>query len=132
MGLEYHGCGLLKRISDDSKFVFYAGGSRIRLSDNYNYLGNSNYDAFYWDLTANTGWHRISGTNGVMNILFVKTNPYTGFAFNGDPYQTSNWRYWDERAFQFVTNKEDRATKRIGFATVAIPKTSPFVSSCFS
>ena len=131
-GIERLGCGILKRITDDSKFLFYTGGAIRRQSDGYDFGGHSSYDAFWWNLKDNTGWHGLEGTNGVNNVHFVKTNPYTGFAFNGMPYKSSNWWVWQENSFRFLVNPDDRPTRRHEFFTVAIPTTSPYMKNCFN
>ena len=132
LGIERLGCGILKRISDDSNFLFYTGGAIRRSYDGYNYEGWSSYDAFWWKLNENSGWHSLEGTNGANNVRFVKTSPYTGFAFNGMPYKSSNWWIWQENSFGFRVNPEDRPTQRHEFFTVAIPKTSPYLENCFN
>ena len=129
--MERLACGILKRLSDDSRFLFYTGGNPIHRSNGHNYRGDAHWDAFWFDLTHNSGWHGLEGTNGASDIHFVKTNPYTGFAFNGVPYQSINWWSWEENSFKFVLNSEDRPTLRNQFATVAIPKSSPFLKNCF-
>ena len=132
MGVERLACGILKRLSDDVRFLFYTGGNIIRRSDGHDFRGDSNWDAFWWDLSHNTGWHDLTGTRGYSNIQFVKTNPYTGFAFNGQPYRAVNWWIWEENSFRFVKNTIDRPTQRHDFSSVAIPKLSPFLRNCFN
>ena len=131
LGRERHACGIMKKIEDDNKILFYTGGTKIKYTGS-DYTGSSSYDAYYYDLTASTGWHSFTGATGQMNMEFVRTSPYEGYIFNWSPtLSLTNWYVWDEYAFKFQRNENERLSLRQEFTVAGIPKSSPFLTKCF-
>ena len=121
----------MKKIEDDNKILFYTGGTIVRYTGSV-FTGSSSYDAYYYDLTADTYWHSFTGATGQMNMEFVRTSPYEGYIFNWSPTMSlTNWYVWDEYAFKFVRNENERLSLRQEFTVAGIPKSSPFLTNCF-
>ena len=96
------------------------------------YTTSTSYNAYYWDLTDNTGWTRFTGAVNTQNMEFVKTSPYEGFIFNWSPSMSlTNWYVWDEYSFKFYRHTQERLSLRHEFTVAGIPKSSPFLTKCF-
>ena len=123
-------------MADDHRLLFYTGGV-IRKSASYDtnepeYTTNSYYNAFYWDLTDNTGWTSFPGAYNTQNMEFVKISPYEGYIFNWSPsLSLTNWHVWDEHSFKFYRSTQERLSLREDFTVAGIPKSSPFLTNCF-
>ena len=133
LGRERHACGIIKKIKDDHKILFYTGG-QIFKSASYasTYIGTTSYNAYYYNLTDSTGWHSFTGAAGQWNMEFVKSSPYEGYIFNWSPtLSLTNWYVWDEYAFKLNQNKNERLSLREEFTVAGIPKSSPFFTNCF-
>ena len=98
--------------------LFYTGGARY-MSNGSSYTYSRSYDAYYYDLTESTYWHRFSGVHYAMDMEFVRTSPYEGFIFNWSPYPY--WYIWNEYKFYFYRSKTERQSIRIGNTVAAIP-----------
>ena len=116
----------MRFISNDHKFIFYTGGEPFDSNRNGRF-NDGGYDAFYFDISGNSGWHSLAGTTGANNVDFVNTSPYTGFAF----YPSTSLWIWDEFSNKFYSNSDTRITFRYRAAVASIPKSSPFVKDCF-
>ena len=120
-------------MNDNHRLLFYTGGTILR-SASYEsvYTKSTSYNAFYWDLTENSGWFRFTGTVDTQNMEFVKISPYEGYVFNWSPsVSLTNWFVWDEYNIEFYRNKPERLSRRSEFTVASIPKSSPFLTKCF-
>ena len=134
LGREKHACGVIKRLADDHRLLFYTGGTIVRSSLSYlsSYTTSTSYNAFYWDLTDNTGWTSFPGAYNTQDMEFVKISPYEGYIFNWSPsLSLTNWHVWDEHSFKFYRSTQERLSLREDFTVAGIPKSSPFLTNCF-
>ena len=123
----------MKKINDDHKILFYTGGKIFKhASYKAEYTDSTTYNAYYYDLTANTYWHSFRGAINSWNMEFAKISPYEGYIFNANPtVLLTNWWVWDEYGVKFYQNEQERLSLREGFTVAGIPKSSPFLRHCF-
>ena len=120
-------------MSDDHRLLFYTGGNILKsASYQSTYTSSSTYNAFYWDLTDNSGWTSFQGAYNTQNMEFVKISPYEGYIFNWSPsLSLTNWYVWDEYSFKFYRNTQERLSLIDQFTVAGIPRSSPFLTKCF-
>jgi len=133
---EKHTCGIIKRISDEHKILFFTGGWFVYQNSDgpLPYNDYDFYHAMQYDLTnyPDTSYnYTMVGTIKEIQLEYAIVSPYEGFIFKWAGGTTS-WWIWDERREDFLRPADEfpRDSNRDQISVAAIPKTSPMVQNC--
>ena len=106
IGHSGHACGILRRLEDDNKMMFYSGGQSFYQNK---YGGDSavgsSHNSKMLNLDVPSGWEKCSGLNAIDGNpynYFENINPYEGFIFSHFVSDLDIvWHIWNATSLTF-------------------------------